>query len=147
VLLFAQTFERAGKRKAAWRRQRPDTPYGTFVYTCFAFDGRIPRSVFWLSLISVHVFVGVTIALILPLIHRAGQFLPIGFLALMVCLGLHMSLAVQVKRWHDRDRRAYWMLCNNIPLLGIFFAIWSLIETGFLRGTWGDNRFGPDPLA
>jgi uncharacterized membrane protein YhaH (DUF805 family) len=25
-------------------------------------------------------------------------------------------------------------------------GLWSLIETGFLPGTHGSNRFGPDPL-
>jgi len=25
--------------------------------------------------------------------------------------------------------------------------IWGLVEMGFLRGTQGTNRFGPDPLA
>jgi uncharacterized membrane protein YhaH (DUF805 family) len=27
------------------------------------------------------------------------------------------------------------------------FAMWLFIETGFLRGTLGPNRFGPDPLG
>jgi uncharacterized membrane protein YhaH (DUF805 family) len=26
-------------------------------------------------------------------------------------------------------------------------AVWLFIELGFLRGTRGDNRFGPDPLS
>jgi uncharacterized membrane protein YhaH (DUF805 family) len=31
--------------------------------------------------------------------------------------------------------------------LGAFaVSIWSLVELGFLRGTRGPNRFGPDPL-
>jgi uncharacterized membrane protein YhaH (DUF805 family) len=29
------------------------------------------------------------------------------------------------------------------PIVGI----WFLIELGFQRGTAGDNRYGPDPLA
>jgi uncharacterized membrane protein YhaH (DUF805 family) len=33
----------------------------------------------------------------------------------------------------------------GIALLG--FAIWLIVETGFLRGTPGPNRFGPDPLG
>jgi uncharacterized membrane protein YhaH (DUF805 family) len=33
---------------------------------------------------------------------------------------------------------------NLIPVLG---TLWVLIECGFLRGTRGGNRFGPDPLA
>jgi uncharacterized membrane protein YhaH (DUF805 family) len=29
----------------------------------------------------------------------------------------------------------------------LLFSIWPVIELGFLRGTVGQNRFGPDPLA
>ena len=29
----------------------------------------------------------------------------------------------------------------------LLVALWFLIELGFLRGTEGDNRYGPDPLA
>ena len=30
---------------------------------------------------------------------------------------------------------------QKIPVIGF---VWTLIENGFLRGTPGDNRFGPD---
>jgi uncharacterized membrane protein YhaH (DUF805 family) len=29
----------------------------------------------------------------------------------------------------------------------IIVGLWFLIELGFLRGTAGDNSYGPDPLA
>jgi uncharacterized membrane protein YhaH (DUF805 family) len=42
---------------------------------------------------------------------------------------------------------------DRIEELGIVFllasfalSIWGLIEMGFLRGTAGPNRYGPDPL-
>jgi len=54
------------------------------------------------------------------------------------------SLAVQAKRWHDRDKSAWWVLINFVPLIG---TIWSLVENGFLSGTPEANRFGPNPLA
>jgi uncharacterized membrane protein YhaH (DUF805 family) len=53
------------------------------------------------------------------------------------------SLAVQAKRWHDRDKSALWLLINFIPFVG---PIWAIIENGFLPGTPGPNRYGPDPL-
>jgi uncharacterized membrane protein YhaH (DUF805 family) len=31
-------------------------------------------------------------------------------------------------------------------LVGLVCVIWGLVELGFLRGTRGPNRFGPDPL-
>ena len=26
-------------------------------------------------------------------------------------------------------------------------TVWAIVELGFLRGTLGPNRYGPDPLA
>jgi len=53
-------------------------------------------------------------------------------------------LAVQAKRWHDRDKSAWWVLINLIPVIGF---LWSIIENGFLQGTPGPNRFGVQPLS
>ena len=52
---------------------------------------------------------------------------------------LWVGLAVQIKRWHDRDKSGWWVLLNLIPVIG---HIWILIECGVLRGTVGENRFG-----
>jgi uncharacterized membrane protein YhaH (DUF805 family) len=30
---------------------------------------------------------------------------------------------------------------------GYALSLWALVELGFLRGTAGENHFGPDPLA
>lgn len=32
-------------------------------------------------------------------------------------------------------------------LASLAISIWALVELGFLRGTVGANRYGPDPLA
>jgi len=53
-----------------------------------------------------------------------------------------ISLAVQVKRWHDRDKSGLWILISLIPLIG---PLWAFIETGCLRGTLGPNGYGADP--
>ena len=52
-------------------------------------------------------------------------------------------LAVAAKRWHDRNKSALWILFTLIPIIG---QIWTLVELGFIRGTKGHNRFGPDPM-
>ena len=36
-----------------------------------------------------------------------------------------------------------WLLST----ISLVIGIWILVELGFLRGTEGPNRFGPDPLA
>jgi len=53
------------------------------------------------------------------------------------------SLAVTIKRWHDRNKSGWWYFINFIPVIGV---PWALVENGFLKGTTGENRFGPDPL-
>jgi uncharacterized membrane protein YhaH (DUF805 family) len=78
--------------------------------------------------------------------------------------------AIGVKRLHDRNKRGWWILLFYVvpwflgsaanaadkqgndtleiilALIGLVLGIWGLVELGFLRGTAGPNRFGPDPL-
>ena len=54
------------------------------------------------------------------------------------------SLAVAIKRYHDRDKSGWWILILFVPIIGL---IWYVVELGFLRGTPGPNRYGPDPLG
>jgi uncharacterized membrane protein YhaH (DUF805 family) len=49
------------------------------------------------------------------------------------------SVAVQIKRWHDRNKSAWWVFISLVPIIG---GIWAIIETVFLKGTQGKNRFG-----
>jgi len=61
----------------------------------------------------------------------------------LLCLVLVWpSLAIQVKRWHDRNKTGWMVLINFIPIIGFF---WTLIECGFLDGTPGPNKYGPSP--
>ena len=34
-----------------------------------------------------------------------------------------------------------------LGLAGVVISLWALVELGFLPGTKGENRFGPDPKA
>jgi len=52
-------------------------------------------------------------------------------------------LAVQVRRLHDIDKSGWNILWFIIPLVGLVLTILWFCR----RGTVGDNRFGPDPLA
>jgi uncharacterized membrane protein YhaH (DUF805 family) len=83
-------------------------------------------------------------------------------------LMLWIYLAILVKRLHDRDKSAWWLLAyfvlpglfkqfaERLPdtywmipvaLASIVLTLACFLETGFLRGTKGPNRFGPDPEA
>lgn len=51
------------------------------------------------------------------------------------------SLSVWVRRLHDIDRSAWWILLIFLPILGWF----ALLVFACLDGTRGPNRYGPDP--
>ncbi|MBC7955493.1 MAG: DUF805 domain-containing protein [Cytophagales bacterium] len=109
------------------------------IYT--SYNGRISRKVFWiygvlLLMVGAMVVFGI-IAAVYSASSTLGTILAIpAYIAL-----LWVSFAIQVKRWHDRDKSGWWVLIGFIPVIG---GIWALVENGFLRGTVGSNRFGDD---
>jgi uncharacterized membrane protein YhaH (DUF805 family) len=106
----------------------------------FLFTGRISRLQYW-GFVAV-----ITPAWLIAAIvdsKNGYEFLRGPFAVCVIFLLLWPSLAVQAKRWHDRDMSAWWILIHFIPLVG---PIGALIVNGFLRGTNGRNKYGPDPL-
>ena len=71
-------------------------------------------------------------------------FVVLGVMVIILVVVTWVSLAVSVKRWHDRDKSGWMVLIGFIPIIG---AIWTLVELGFIRGTVGPNRFGDDPVG
>jgi uncharacterized membrane protein YhaH (DUF805 family) len=76
--------------------------------------------------------------------------------------------ATTIKRLHDRNRSGWWIipfcglpvllpevagwlgqsyLALFLGIVAFVLSIWSVVETFWLRGTRGPNRFGPDPLG
>lgn len=112
----------------------------TLLHTLFSFNGRISRKAYWLYIFATLIIVlGPAFFYFGVGSDDAGEFVDIAALVLA-----WPSIAVQAKRWHDRDKSAWWILINFVPVLGFF---WALIENGFLEGTTGGNRFGEDPLS
>ena len=103
-------------------------------------DGRVSRKTFWWFGVALPLAVGL-VGLALLEIARLDTELNEGLLNLLLAWP---SIAVSVKRWHDRNRSGWWVLIALVPVVG---AVWMLIDNGFLKGTPGPNRFGPDPLA
>ena len=88
-----------------------------------------------------------------------------------------IGFALSVKRLHDRDRTGWWLvwqlliillavilivvaivvpeeqrplwyaLGGGAGVLAFVISVWLFVQIGFLRGTQGPNRFGPDPLG
>lgn len=128
------------------------------------FSGRASRSEFWwfmlfiylmlLVLISVFVTIGITLALATNYDEKTAALMivGIGFLPPMACLFVFFipMIAVAVRRLHDRNMSGWWyllfMALSIIPLIGYISGIIAIIIFA-QKGTDGQNRFGPDPLA
>ena len=105
----------------------------------FSVQGRVGRQQYW-----VMVLLSVPFILAAAVINGGLQRDPAETPGILVLLPMvWAAVAVTVKRWHDRNKSGWWILINLIPVVG---DLWSLIENGFLKGTPGENRFGPDPL-
>ena|SRR5215471_11831081 len=104
----------------------------------FVFGGRISRSAYWLRFCLPLLAIFLIVGMALPPLHFNE-----GVLVLMA-LVLWPWIAVSTKRYHDRNRCGWFLLIVLVPFFG---PLWLFIELGFLRGTVGPNRFGPDPLA
>ena len=101
------------------------------------FDGRISRSDFWLKG-ALPIFV------VNLLISAIDSVITGGLIATLVSIALiYPSVAVGIKRFHDRDKSGWWVLVALIPIIG---WIWYLVECGILKGTEGENKYGPDPV-
>jgi uncharacterized membrane protein YhaH (DUF805 family) len=108
----------------------------------FSFSGRISRSEYWQGFAILLPFSILLHVLSYSADSDSARVL-IGIIALF---GLWPGLALLVKRWHDRDHSAWWLLLLLIPYLNFVALLWMLVEVWFLQGTDGANRFGQDPL-
>jgi uncharacterized membrane protein YhaH (DUF805 family) len=156
----------------------------------FGFKGRVTRLYWWVTSLVVGTVAGMLTSSLEFWAKQVGsgminpdtqEFEPVGPFAIglgaIVILNMWISLALSVKRLHDRDRTGWWIAVVYLAILAAvllgmatlmqpegqreplnaiavaaFFAtlclmIWMFIEIGFLRGSQGPNRFGPDPLG
>lgn len=96
--------------------------------------GRMPRWQWWLFQLGGVVL----IALIGSLKER--QLLPDDS-AISMPIVLGILIYSHAKRWHDMNHSAWWVLLHLIPM----GSLYSFVVLGFGRGTYGPNRYGPDP--
>lgn len=125
-----------------------------------SFSGRARRSEYWwFGLATLLYSLGVTLVFFV-VNFGAGGFAKtsglsslgllvlilgaIGYLALIL-----PAIAVTVRRFHDVNLSGWWVLAGFVvgvvPLVGWIASIAMFIVT-VLKGTAGENRFGPDPL-
>ena len=119
----------------------------------FGFQGRANRAKFWLVALAIFVVEAILFAILgsnvamsddpQEALARMGPVTSI-VLLLFGILVTWISIAVGIKRFHDRNKSGVWVLIIFVPVIG---SLWYLIECGFLKGTTGPNNYGPDPVA
>jgi uncharacterized membrane protein YhaH (DUF805 family) len=121
----------------------------------FTFTGRISRSGYWLYSFVPLLGIFLTVFIVSKLfssqvgVDGLARFEDVNLVGRIVTGGAVLALAwfsicMEVKRWHDRNKSAWWLFVGLIPVIG---GIWTLIECGFRRGTVGPNKYGDDPWS
>lgn len=118
------------------RRPAPMEPAQIFLSP----HGRISRRTWWLYGVAAILGLGLLLTALLRIAGADDDTAT----AVVTLILLWPSLAISIKRWHDRGKSAWWVLVGLIPVIG---GLWLLIENGVLRGTPGPNRYGDDPLV
>jgi uncharacterized membrane protein YhaH (DUF805 family) len=140
------------------RKQRTSVTFTEAVRSGFSkyanFSGRACRSeyvywwVFWAVVMASAIVCDVCL---FPdkvqawLVHRRTPFPWLaGPITALTTLGLFLpSLAIEIRRLHDIDRRGWWVVIKLYPPFWIIITLILL----FTKGTQGPNRYGPDPIA
>jgi len=136
----------------------------------FQFDGRVNRAKFWIAAL-IFAAINVVLAILGYVMDQS-----VVFQALNSMLGIVIlisSIAVGVKRLHDRNKSGWYLLlfylvpsilvvigvligafvedstiiATVLGLLAFAIGVWAFVEMGCLRGTIGVNQYGPDPVA
>jgi uncharacterized membrane protein YhaH (DUF805 family) len=129
--------------KAAPEAEADNSLLGYFLWLLFSFERRLDRRTYRYVRIPANLgFFGAMYGLrgaLLSSTQQPGREMGIALMVLvLLCLMTWTTLAMQVKRWHDRDKSWLWVLVGYIPIVG---PIWVLVECCWLEGTPGYNRF------
>jgi uncharacterized membrane protein YhaH (DUF805 family) len=106
----------------------------------FSAEGRVSRSQFWLKWVLPYIVVTILLFLVVGLI--LPQTLASIVFGVYSLAALWPSIAIYIKRAHDRGRSGWFILLGLVPILNI----WVLVELLFLPGTAGANAYGIDPV-
>ncbi|ARO27143.1 DUF805 domain-containing protein [Rhizobium sp. S9] len=121
------------------------------------FSGRASRSEYWwFALFYFLVLFAIGLACLVTASFsdlRDGVPPPVAlllFIGGLIWLAMFLpQVAVQVRRFHDRNISGWWYLalfvCGFVPYVGFIAGI-AVLVISVLPGTEGPNRFGPDPL-
>jgi uncharacterized membrane protein YhaH (DUF805 family) len=157
----------------------PEYASPSFGQFYFSPSGRISRSQYWLKFVVPYAVIAILFQIVIWGSAAAGGAVAAGIVyvlyVIFVLVALWPSIAILVKRIHDRNKTGWLILAPYVPLIlmGIFAGIgaaagggagaigaivvifgiitaaiglWFFIEFGCMRGTIGPNRYGADPV-
>ena len=105
------------------------------------FSGRARRKEYWFFVLF-NVIISLVLALIDVATDTFDSEVGIGLLGTIYGLAVMIpSIAVLVRRLHDTNRSAWWILIAFVPLIGVIV----LIVFMFLEGNPDDNDYGENP--
>ena len=119
--------------------------FGDSVRTCWKkygdFDGRAVRSEFWwwaLFLGIVQFAAAIVLTIVLIIFQNVGflQWLSVLIFMVIVLAFILPSIAVSVRRLHDRDLSGWWYLLVFVPIGSVVLIVFYV-----LPGTPGPNRY------
>ena len=96
-------------------------------------DGRISRSTYWIYSIPL-------VLVMLANDYLVAETNEILYLIILAAV-LYPAMMINIKRAHDRNRTGFFSLLLIVPII----SLWPLIEFGFIRGSDGNNNYGPEP--
>lgn len=102
----------------------------------FSFRGRASRSELWWTA----ALAGAAFIVLFVFLDSAA-----GYAATWVLYPpfFWIAAALAVRRLRDRGKSPAWLAVAAVPVLG---PLWLVVDLGLLRGTPGENHYGPDPL-
>ena len=141
-----------------------------FVNLFISPSGRINRAKFWIVVLSCVVFFIAVIGVTMAVSSSLDTMFRTALIAYIPMI--YVGVVSAIKRLHDRNKTGWWVVLFYgaplvlplvaavlpggaetsvglllLQLVSLIISIWALVELGCLKGTIGQNKYGPDPLA
>ena len=105
------------------------------------FSGRARRKEYWYFCLF-NIIVAIVLAIVDVIFGTFSKALGIGLFGGIYALAVFIpSLAVSVRRLHDRNRSGWWLLIALVPIIGAIVLLVFMVQDS----QEGDNQYGPNP--
>ncbi|WP_432722700.1 DUF805 domain-containing protein [Jeongeupia wiesaeckerbachi] len=99
------------------------------------FSGRARRKEYWMFTLF-NIIAALVLGVVEALVSSNGILGGVYTIALLL-----PGIAVSVRRLHDTDRSAWWLLIGLVPIVGAIVLLVFLVQ----EGSSGENQYGFDP--